>query len=302
VKATLHRSTLHLVSASDYLGSVAALTSVLRTKWMNEARGLPVNRSLAELAQEALDFAARPRSNAEMREFAGTLGEPVRADGLWRRIRRYASFIAVPGAEPWSYGRRPVHIAARAWLDRQPVPEDESLERVVRSHLAAFGPARLVDISQWSSLAVSRLRRGLERIDALERHDDDDGHELFDLPGAPLPRPDVPAPPRLLPMWDETLLAYKDRSRMLPQAYRKRVIVKAGDVLPTVTVDGYVAGLWWAELDDGAARPRIALEPFGSLAAGERDVLEAEADALAEFLVGREPSVYARYRLTGRRP
>ncbi len=300
VKATLGRSTLHIVSATDYQASVTALLGVTRTKWMNEQRGLPVRRSLPELAEASLSFAAEPRTNIALRHHAGTLGEPVPADELWRRIRRYAPFLHVPGDEPWAFGRRPVQIAARAWLEEPDPDEDAALEHLVRSHLCAFGPARMADISQWSGVAVGRLRVGLARIDDIERYEDAHGRELFDLAGLPFPDEDAPAPPRLLPMWDEMLLAYADRSRILPDAYRKRVIVKAGDVLPTFTVDGFVAGLWWAETDQDT-RPRIILEPFEPVPAAARAALDDEAARLADFVAAREPAVYSRYRDTARR-
>jgi hypothetical protein len=167
-------------------------------------------------------------------------------------------------------------------------------------HLRAFGPSRLADIAQWSGLSIRSLRLGLDRIAEVATYQDARGRELFDLPGTPLPDADAPAPPRLLPMWDETLLAYADRGRVLPERYRKRVIVKAGDVLPSFTVDGYVAGLWWAELTRDAS-PRIVLEPFEPLAPADRDALEAEGAALSRLIAGREPEVYRRYRYTQRR-
>jgi len=300
VKATLGRSTLHIVSATDYQASVTALLEVTRTKWMTEQRGLPVRRGLPELAEASVSFAAEPRTNVELRRHAGTLGEPVPADELWRRIRRYAPFLHVPTDEPWAFGRRPVQIAARAWLGQPDPDEDAALEHLVRSYLHAFGPARMADISQWSGLAVGRLKVGLARIEDIERYEDADGRELFDLWGLPLPDEDAPAPPRLLPMWDEMLLAYADRSRIIPEAYRKRVIVKAGDILPTFTVDGFVAGLWWAEMDQDI-RPRIVLEPFQPVPAPARTALDDEATSLADFIADREPAVYLRYRNTARR-
>ena len=302
VKATLHRSTLHLVSTTDYLASIGALQAVTRTRWMQEQRGLPVVRGLPELTEESLAYAQEPRTNVQLLYHDGTLGEPVPADELWRRIRRYGAFLHVPGGGPWGYGRRPVQVAASAWLAQPPDDEAGSLEHVVRRHLRAFGPARPADIGQWSGLAIGRLRAGVERIDEAVRHEDEHGRELWDLPEMPLPDPDTPAPPRLLPMWDETLLAYADRSRTIPESYRKHVIVKGGDVLPTFTLDGLVAGLWWAEADNrGSREPRIVLEPFEPLARRERDALEAEGAALARFIAAREPEVYRRYRGTRRR-
>lgn len=300
VKATLGRSTLHIVSAADYRASVSALLAVTRSRWMRETRGRPVERSLPELAEASLAFASVPRTNVELRDHAATLGEPVAADELWRRIRRYGAFVHVPGPEPWAFGRRPVQIAARAWLPAPDPDEDPALEHLVRTHLRGFGPSRLADMAQWTGLPVRDLRRGLERIDGVVRHEDHAGRPLFDLAGAPLPDPDTPAPPRLLPMWDETLLAYAERDRILPEPYRKRVIVKAGDVLPAFIVDGYVAGLWWAEAgtEDG---PRIVFEPFEPLTSAERDALEDEGRRLARLIAAREPEVYRRYRYSKRR-
>ncbi len=300
VKATLGRSTLHLVTADSYRASVTALLAVTRSKWMQERRGRPVHRSLPELTEASLAYAAMPRTNVELRDHAGTLGEPVAADELWRRIRRFGEFVHVPGDEPWVFGRRPRLIAAQTWLDAPEADEDAGLEHIVRTHIRAFGPSHLADIAQWSGLTVRSLRRGLARIDEVERLEDDRGRELHDLPGLPRPDADTPAPPRLLPMWDETLLAYAERERVLPEAYRKRVIVKAGDVLPTFTVDGYVAGLWWAELD-GVGQPQIVLEAFEPIAPAARAALAAEGTALAGFIATREPEVYRRYRYTRRR-
>ena len=300
VKATLGRSTLHIVSGADYGATVTALLAVTRSRWMQEQRGRPVERILPELTEESLAYASEPRTNVQLRDHAGTLGEPVPADELWRRIRRYGAFVHVPGDEPWAFGRRPVQVAARSWLPHAELDRDTALAHLVRTHMRAFGPSRLADMAQWSGLAIGDLRRGLERNHDVVTHEDERGRELFDLPGHPLPDGHTPAPPRLLPMWDETLLAYDERDRILPEPYRKRVIVKAGDVLPTFTVDGFVAGLWWADADDGAT-PRIVLEPFEPLAPADRTALEAEGRALAALIAHREPEVYRRYRRTRRR-
>ena len=300
VKATLGRSTLHIVSAADYRASATATLAVTRSKWMNEARGRPVERGLPELAGLSLAFARLPRTNVELRDHAGTLGEPVPADELWRRIRRYGTFVHVPTDDPWSYGRRPLHIAADAWTGEPQPDRAAALEHLVRRYLLAFGPARTADMAQWSGLAVRDLRIGLGRIEELVTYEDPRGRELFDLPGAPLPDGDTPAPPRLLPMWDETLLAYAERDRVLPERYRQRVIVKGGDVLPTFTLDGYVAGLWWAEAgEDGASR--IVFEPFETLGPDDRTALGQEGAGLAALVGGREPDVYRRYRYSRRR-
>jgi hypothetical protein len=107
---------------------------------------------------------------------------------------------------------------------------------------------------------------------------DERGRELLDLPRAPLASGDEPAPPRLLPRWDELLLAHKDRTRVLHEEHRKTVIRKNGDVQETFLVDGFVAGLWH---ENGS---KIALEPFAPLPREARRELEDEARRLAHWL------------------
>ena len=97
-------------------------------------------------------------------------------------------------------------------------------------------------------------------------------------------------------MWDSILLAYADRTRIISDVDRAIVIAKNGDTLPTFTVDGHVAGLWWAERDPGSATSHIVLEPFRPIAASARRALVAEAESLAAFIDPHEPRVYSRYQ------
>ncbi len=97
-------------------------------------------------------------------------------------------------------------------------------------------------------------------------------------------------------MWDSLLLGHADRSRVIADGDRRRVVATNGDTYPTFLVDGRVAGLWWAVGDEG--RTRIELEPFGDLRAADRAALEREAEALAAFVEPHEPEVYRRYRGT----
>ena len=115
------------------------------------------------------------------------------------------------------------------------------------------------------------------------------GETLFDVPGGLLPADDIFAPPRLLPMWDSVLLAYADRSRVIPPDYRRVVIRQNGDVLPTLLVDGYVAGVW-RPVEGG-----IEATAFHRLSDDAWSGLATEAAALVAFLAAREPTVYRRY-------
>ncbi len=90
-------------------------------------------------------------------------------------------------------------------------------------------------------------------------------------------------------MWDSTLLAYADRSRVIPPAYRRLVIRQNGNVLPTLLVDGYVAGVW-RPVGDG-----IEATAFHRLPDEAWQGLAGEARQLVAFLADREPAVYRRY-------
>ena len=149
---------------------------------------------------------------------------------------------------------------------------------MLRRYLAAFGPSSRRDIGAWSMMHVPEISRALERLE-LRRFRDESGRELLDVPRAPLPDPETPAPVRFLPKWDNVLLAWADRTRVLPEEYRKRVIKTNGDVAQTFLVDGLVAGMWSVEKD------RVVLEPLGRLSRSVRREVEDEAERLEAFVV-----------------
>jgi hypothetical protein len=175
-----------------------------------------------------------------------------------RRARPAGRFVAIE--EPEAH----VPVEARA--------------EILRRYLAAFGPASRRDIVGWSMMHVPELQRALDRLEPLRRFRDEHGRELLDVPRAPLPDPETPAPVRLLPKWDNVLLAFADRTRVLPEQYRKTVIRMNGDVAQTFLVDGFVAGIWRVE------NGRVLLEPFAALARSVRRELENEAERLEAFL------------------
>ncbi len=157
--------------------------------------------------------------------------------------------------------------------------------------LSGFGPASVADVAQFAMVTRARARAALAGLAGeLERLAGQEGEELFDLPGAPRPEGAEPAPPRLMAMWDSVLPAYADRGRVLPEAYRRTVIRANGDVLPTLPVDGYVAGVWRPAAGGG-----IEATAFRPLSDEAWEGLAAEARSLAGFPAGREPQVYRRY-------
>jgi hypothetical protein len=162
----------------------------------------------------------------------------------------------------------------------EPEPVDPLAARIelVRRYLAAFGPASRADIASWSGMRVRDFAPALDALEPLRRFQDEDGRELLDLPRAPLPDADTPAPVRFLPKWDNVLLGFADRRRMLSDEHRRNVVMKNGDVAQTFLVDGFVAGTWQAQ------KGRVVLQPFAPLPRAVRREAEDEAARLAEFL------------------
>ena len=299
VKGTLMRSTLHLVSAADYLHLWPALGPMIDGIRRRDRTQPPSARSLAVLRARAEAFTTEPRGLGELRDHLGPADGLTPDEIVWW-VRRSVAFAHAPSEVPWSFGRRPRLAHALGWLgtDGWP-PAADALDRLVRRYLGAFGPATAADLAQWSGLAVGKLRPGIAAVDAtgdLRRFSDVRGRELLDLDGAPLPDADTPAPPRLLPMWDSTILAFADRTRLISDADRRVVVASNGDTLPTFTIDGVVAGLWWAEATGGDGS-RIVIEPFRPpLRRRDARALEREGERLAAVVGPLEPNVYARYQ------
>jgi hypothetical protein len=290
VKASLLRITLHAVHAADYPAFHSAMLPSLRASRLHDDRFKESGLSIADvdaLLPDLLTFLSRPRTTAEIKGLLeDRLGGPN--PRAWWALRTFAPLHhAVTGA-PWSFGPSSAFVAADR--EQEPPSHGASVQHVVMRYLQSFGPASLKDIAQFTMLRQPVLREALDALgDRVERVAGPEGPVLFDVPGAPLPSAEVEAPPRLLPMWDNLLLAYADRSRVIPPAYRPVVIRRNGDVLPTLLVDGYVAGVW-RPVEGG-----IEATAFHPLDDEAWRGLEAEAGALTSFLAGRDPSVYRRY-------
>jgi len=270
LKATVMRQTLHLVTPRDY-ALLRAGMSETNFPWESAgAKALaPSVRTLA---------AAGPVSMAEglahLEREHGLSG--LQARRAWRGARIRAHLLHHHETALWRARPEARFVA----LD-EPEAHDptEARAEMLGRYLAAFGPASRRDIGAWSMMHVPEIKRALERLEPLRRFRDQLGRELLDVPRAPLPDPDTPAPVRFLPKWDNVLLAFADRTRVLPEAYRKAVIAMNGDVSQTFLVDGFVAGMW------RIAGGRIVVEPFRPLSRSVGDEVEAEAGRLEAFLV-----------------
>lgn len=269
VKSTLFRVTLHITSARDYPYFAAA--------WLPAAREMTPRVSLetmAGLSQHVEKAARKPISHAELEAIAA---EGMR--GRWR-TRTLAPLLHLPPSGTWGFHGSPQLLLMERWLEVDLPDREEGAKHLMRSYLAAFGPATRQDLLRFAGVRVGDLRAGLDALD-LRRFRDERGRELLDLPRAPLPDPDVPAPVRFLPKWDSSLLAYAppERARILAEKHRRTVIRNNGDVLPTVLVDGFVAATW--NID---TKGRLELAPLRRLTKAERTEIDDEGERLVEFV------------------
>jgi hypothetical protein len=265
VKATVMRQTLHLVTRPDYALLRAALSET-NFPWQSTLaqRLAPSVRALA---------AAGPLTTEEVlahleREH-GLSG--IAARRAWRAARVRGHVLHHHETALWQARPEGRFVALEEPAAHVPV---EARAEILRRYLAAFGPASRRDIVAWSMMHVPEITAALERLEPLRRFRDERGRELLDVPRAPLPDAATPAPVRFLPKWDNLLLGFADRTRVLPEEYRKRVISTNGDVAQTFLVDGFVAGTWRAE------RGRVVVEPFAALSRSVRAEVDAEARRL----------------------
>lgn len=271
VKATLMRSTLHLVSAADYPPFAVALRG-MRT-WADaveaeaeqlagEIRALAANGPLT--IKEALSYLEREHGHAD-----------IHGRRVWHSVRVRAHLHHAPETALWSAQPQAVYVA----LDEPDGIEVEAARtEMLRRYLAAFGPATRADLADWSGMRVSDFAAAFDALEPLRRFRSEDGKELLDLPRAPLASAETPAPVRFLPKWDSVLLAFKDRTRVLPEEYRKAVIAKNGDVTQTFLVDGVVRGTWRVE------KKRVVTEPFEPLPPAAKAEIDDEARRLEAFI------------------
>jgi hypothetical protein len=274
-QATLMRATIHIVSARDYPFFAVAIREDRREWWRRaQARrlsGVDVETAAARLRKH---LSGGPRRWTELLKLLQAEGFPRIAAVS---ARMWVDLVRVPPSGTWDQRRADLYGLADRWLGTASPTEDEGLDRLVRRYLGGFGPAPLTDLASWTGLPVTTLRPAVQRL-RLRRFRDEEGGGLLDLPGAPLPDPDTPAPVRFLPTWDATLLAHARRTRILPEAYRPFVFsTRTPHSVSTFLVDGSVAGKWRYE------KGRVLLEPFHRLPAAARRDLEDEAERLAVF-------------------
>ncbi|MHA6785026.1 winged helix DNA-binding domain-containing protein [Pseudonocardia saturnea] len=280
VQAWVMRCTIHMVSAADYPPLTEAVREQRRLWWTRGFRDL-AGVDMPAVADTVRDLlAGGPRKQAEIVAHLVESGFPKAA---FSGVQLWVDLVRVPPAGTWDLPRAHVYGLAEQWLRPSATPMDRAAaeERLARRYLRGYGPATPGDLSRYAGWTITQAKGVLERI-PLRTARDPDGAVLVDLPRAPLPDADTPAPVRFLSNFDGALLlGHATRARLLPPEHRDKVFhTRMPQSTPTFLVDGRVAGTW--RFTGG----QVETTPFEPLPPTARDEVAAEAERLTAFHLG----------------
>ena len=279
VRTLLMRRTLHLVSRGDCLELRPVHDDMLVARMRGTlGRALP-GVDFAELAEagEPL-FAETPQTLTEVARAVGGAWPEASTRTLGDALSTLLRLVQVPPRGLWGQQAPARNTTIRAWLGVEPAARPDTLDRLVLRYLRAYGPATSSDLRAWSGLSglpsvIKRLRPDLAEFR------DERGRVLLDVPEGPLPGRETALPPRFLPAFDNAVLGYDDRSRIIDDEHRGLSVAGARFLL----VDGRVAGVW-ASAGTAEAGIEITVRRLRELAGEEEDEVAIEAARLAGFL------------------
>jgi hypothetical protein len=295
VRVPVMRSTIHLVTDDDAVVMRAFTQPVidrsLRGIWAKRLEGI----DLAELTAEVRRFVGEaPRTPGELISHVDVRWPGRDRQTVTNGVRALVPMVQVPPRGVWRRSGAVRFAALEAWVGR-PLPATVDLEVIVLRYLAAFGPASVIDAQAWSG--VSRLREVFERLrPRLRIFRDEAGPELYDLPDAPRPDPETPAPVRFLPDFDNLLLSHADRSRFISDEDRTTMTYAQGPFPGMLLLNGSAFGQWHLLRDPGSVT--MVLRLARKLTVDEEEAVRAEADAMLSFYVpnaGVRSVEFARY-------
>jgi hypothetical protein len=280
VRAPLMRATIHLVSARDYVRLRRAVQPVLERAFAGSPFDVSGVEAEALLETGKALLAERPSTRVELAGSLATTWPENDPASLAQAVTYLVPVVQVPPRAVWGQSGAARWTTADAWLG-QPVSDDPApLEGILLRYLAAFGPATIRDVQTWSGL--TRLAAVLDGLrPQLRAFRDEHGAELFDLPQAPRPDPEAPAPPRFLPEYDNLLLSHADRTRFIPGGERVPLPPGPGARSGTLLVDGVLSATWRIATHRDVAS--LEISPFRSLR--ERGAITAEGERLLRFVI-----------------
>jgi hypothetical protein len=288
VRATLMRHTIHFVTGREYVWLRPTIQPALDANFMAQTRKRLAGFDLQPFLEDArAAFAERPHAFADVQRLIEARDPDCDVRAVSYAVRTFLYLVGVPNGSRWRFGGRAPFVLADKWLGLRPAAEGDA-QRMVRRYLAAFGPATPADATAWSG--VPAMRPVFEAMrDQLVTYRDEAGRELFDVPDGPLPDAETEAPPRLLPVFDNTLQGHRDRTRVIADEHRPRLYLTQGPVLGSLLLDGQAAATW------RLAGSELTIEPFRRITKAERTAIEPEAEALAAFVAPDARTLRIRY-------
>jgi len=284
LRAQLMRATIHLVTDRDAQALSPVMRPVLRRTFFSQS---PFGRNLAGLDLDAVMAAGRalieeqPRTRAELRRLLGPRWPDRDAASLAQAVTYLLPLVQVPPRGVWKRSGQAKWALTEVWLGR-PLASDASPEGAILRYLAAFGPATVGDIRTWCGL--SGIREVIERLrPGLRTFRDESGRELWDVPDGLIPDPDTPAPVRFLPVYDNVVLSHQDRSRIIDDDDRRRVLAAAYEgSFGTILIDGFARATW--RMAREAGRPSLKIGLLDPLSASDLDDVTNEGERLLAFI------------------
>jgi len=284
VRIVVMRGTIHLVSADDCLALRPLMQPVLDAELRRHPQSGPALEGVdvePVLAYVRTLVAQAPRTGAQLRAAIAQRFPQHDAAALAYACRNLLAFVQVPPRGVWGQTMQVSSTTAEHWLGR-PLAAAPSIDEVVVRYIAAFGPATVADIASWSRL--TGMRAVVERIaPRLRVFRDERGRALYDLPDAPRPAADTPAPVRFLPEYDNVLLSHADRGRFYCAKQRGRLsAAPPRPIKGTVLVEGVVRATWRIDRgDDGAM---LLVDHAGAFARHDAQAVETEGAGMLRFL------------------
>ncbi len=292
LRATTMRTTLHLHTVPDMRGIRPLMQPVLDRTFSSVAKSRAINADRLDVNRRGVAII----DEAPMT--SGELGRRLREHFpdsdplvLAQVVQGAETLIQIPPTRIWGHGGAPLLMRIEKWIGQglcDPIP----LPQLVLRYLAAYGPASVKDMQTWCGL--TRLAGAFDAVrEHLVEFRGEDGRVLYDLPNAPRPDSDTPAPVRFLPDYDNVFLGFADRSRLQPDYARERMVVVNGYVA-TFTMDGFIAGNWTVNRTKNSLT--LDLAPFRKLSKAEKTDIEAEAHAMGAFLADGMAKVAVEWR------
>ena len=273
------RATIHTVTDAD-APDLRAFTQptidrAVRGKWAEALARIDLN----EMERTIRAFVATPRTPGELVAHLAERWPGPDALTMTNAAKAIVPLVQVPPRGVWGRSGMVRFAALDGWLGR-PVPRTVDPAPIVRRYLGAFGPASVADAQTWSG--VTRLREVFEALRGeLVSLRGSDGRELFDLPDAPRPDPETPAPPRFLADYDNLLLSHEDRSRFVDDAARQVLTYRSGPIPGALLVNGRMVGAWHLRAD--GPRTTVVIGMARDLSPEDEAAVRLEADAMLEF-------------------